>query len=316
VIRILPLTRTRAKPNFRAANGGNRVGVPSRSCILRSVNDYDRIAGVIRHMAQSRTNRPSIGELASVVSLSTTHFHRLFHRWAGVTPKDFLQALTVPFARQRLRESASVLDVALDAGLSGPGRLHDLLVALEAASPGEIKRRGAGLEIRWGHADSPFGSCSIGWNPRGICHLAFHDHWKGRAAPDDLLENWAAAEQIRDDRGAQRWAEAIFERTIRGANPLRAFVRGTTFQVKVWRALLRVPPGSLVTYGRIARAIGAPRATRAVGTACGQNPIGWLIPCHRVIRETGVVEGYRWGTDRKRAMIAREQAERPVSMPA
>ena len=265
------------------------------------MNDFERIARVIRHLEEHRQRQPELGELAEVAELSASHFHRLFQRWAGVTPKDFLQCLTAEFAKQRLRESASVLDAALEAGLSGPGRLHDLMVTLEAASPGEIKSQGAGLHIVWGMAESPFGVCSIGWTERGVCHLAFGED----ARPTDFNEAWSAARVERNDRSARAKAATIFCGT-NGGGRLKAYVRGTSFQLKVWRALLRIPPGCVATYGRIARAIGAPNAVRAVGTACGSNPVAYLIPCHRVIRETGIVQGYRWGSDRKQAMLARE----------
>lgn len=272
------------------------------------MNDYERIARIIRHLDEHRVTQPSLQELAAVAGLSEFHFHRLFHRWAGVTPKDFLQCLTVEFAKRRLRESVSVLDAALEAGLSGPGRLHDLLITLEAASPGEFKREGAGMSIRWGFAESPFGRCSIGWNGRGVCHLAFHDCVDETVAPDQLAKHWAAAELVSDE-SAQAQADAIFNRNPAGKQELRAFVRGTPFQLKVWRALLHIPLGHLVTYGGIARTIGVPGGVRAVGTACGRNPIAFLIPCHRVIRETGIMQGYRWGTMRKRAILAWERPE-------
>lgn len=240
--------------------------------------------------------------MAKVAGLSVSHFHRLFQRWAGVTPKDFLQCLTAEFAKQRLRESASVLDAALEAGLSGPGRLHDLMVTLEAASPGEIKSRGAGLWIEWGVVESPFGVCSIGWTERGICHLGFGE----TARATVMVKEWGSAEFRRNDRVARARAAAIFDHPRIPAGKLKAFVRGTAFQLKVWRALLRIPPGCVATYGRIARAIGEPNAIRAVGTACGSNPVAYLIPCHRVIRETGIVQGYAWGSDRKQAMLAWE----------
>lgn len=268
------------------------------------MNDFERVARVIRHLDERHELQPGLEELAGVVGLSASHFHRLFHRWAGVTPKDFLQCLTAEFAKRRLRESASVLDAALEAGLSGPGRLHDLCVTLEAASPGELKSKGAGLRIHWGVAESPFGRCSIGWTERGICHLAFHD--SAAKALEELSEDWSNAKLKRDDAGAARYAKLIFQRAHGGEPKLKAFVRGTPFQLKVWRALLRIPPGCVATYGRIAEGIGEPKAVRAVGSACGRNSIGFLIPCHRVIRETGIVHGYRWGSDRKQAMLAWE----------
>ncbi len=273
------------------------------------MNDFDRIARVIRHLNENLGAQPSLDDLAASVGLSPSHFHRLFHHWAGVTPKDFLQCLTAEFAREKLRESATVLDVAFQSGLSGSGRLHDLMVSLEAASPGEIKSKGAGLKIDWGFAESPFGLCSIGWTNRGICHLAFPDTVI-EAEPPDLKEDWELAELRRNDRSARAQAKAIFNFDPADGSKLKAFVCGTPFQVKVWRALLRIPTGALTTYGRIAEAIGAPDAVRAVGTACGRNAVSFLIPCHRVIRETGIVQGYRWGSERKQAILAWETSGR------
>jgi AraC family transcriptional regulator of adaptative response/methylated-DNA-[protein]-cysteine methyltransferase len=270
------------------------------------VNDFDRVARVIRYLDENHSEQPSLGDLAAASGLSESHFHRIFHRWAGVTPKSFLQCLTVEHAKCRLRESSSVLAVALDAGLSGPGRLHDLLVTLEAASPGEFKDGGRGMNIEWGMAESPFGFCSLGWCARGICHLAFHESANGLAESAGLQANWPNAEFRRNDRDARRQAKKIFHGDTASAAPLRAFVRGTPFQLKVWRALLRIPEGHVASYGAVSALIGSPKATRAVGTACGSNPVAYLIPCHRVIRETGVVRGYRWGATRKRALLAWE----------
>jgi len=269
------------------------------------MNDYARVEAMIRHLEANRLSQPSLGELAEAAGLGETQVHRLFRRWAGVTPKEFLQCLTLEDAKRRLRESASVLEAALDSGLSGPGRLHDLLVTVEAASPGEFKSGGRGLRISWGSAESPFGPCTVGWNARGIAHLAFHELETVREVPDGLRAQWPAAELVRDDAGAAERAAGIFrDGGVNGG--LRAFVRATPFQLQVWRALLQVPEGAVTTYGRLADLIGRPGAARAVGTACGANPVGYLIPCHRVIRETGAVDGYRWGTARKRILLARE----------
>lgn len=276
------------------------------------MNDYERIARMIRYLDVHRESQPSLALLAKQAGLGASHFHRLFHRWAGVTPKDFLQCLSAEYAKKRLKESASVLDASLDTGLSGPGRLHDLMITMEAASPGEIKSGGTGLSIHWGIAESPFGSCSLGWTARGLCHLAFQDEPR-KDAPEELTTNWPAAQIVRRDREAKNRAAQIFSPDSRKA-PLHAFVRGTEFQVKVWRALLQIPSGCLATYGRVAQAIAAPAATRAVGTACGRNPIAFLIPCHRVIRETGIVQGYRWGTVRKQILLAREGANSQVKL--
>jgi len=272
------------------------------------VNDFDRIAKVIRYLDENHSAQPDLSALATAAGLSESHFHRLFHRWAGITPKDFLQCLTVEHAKQRLRDSANVFDSALDAGLSGPGRLHDLLVTIEAVSPGEFKAGGEGVTIEWGVAETPFGLCSLGWNRRGICHLAFRNLDEDFSHPAELRGNWPKARLQRDDSAARRQAKVIFNANAVFPAPLKAFVRATPFQLRVWRALVRIPEGSLVSYRAMAAAIGNPQASRAVGTACGSNPIAYLIPCHRVIRETGVVQGYRWGSTRKRALLAWESS--------
>jgi AraC family transcriptional regulator of adaptative response/methylated-DNA-[protein]-cysteine methyltransferase len=270
------------------------------------MNDYDRIAAVIRYLDEHSAEQPSLSQLAAAAGLSESHFHRLFHRWAGVTPKDFLQCLTVENAKQRLHDSASVLDAALDSGLSGPGRLHDLLVTIEAASPGEIKSGGAGMVIEWGIAESPFGLCSIGWSARGICHLEFREVEERFEEPSTLRTMWPKAELRQNNREARNRASRIFNPDATSPKPLKAYVRGTGFQLKVWRALLQIPEGCVTSYRRLAEAVCDSNAARAVGTACGANPVGYLIPCHRVIRETGVVRGYKWGETRKRALLARE----------
>ena len=279
------------------------------------MNDYERVARIIRFLDGQRAVQPDLATLAALAGLSPFHLHRLFSTWAGVTPKDFLQCLTLAHARNLLRAGNSVLDAALTAGLSGPGRLHDLCVSLEAASPGEIKSGGAGWTLTFGIGPSPFGKCLIAESPRGICRLEFVGQEKTAIA--GLQDAWPQAAVKRDDAMVHRLAEKIFYRP--GANhggkparctPLRAFVRGTPFQVRVWRALLEIPPGALTAYGRLAAGIGCPSAARATGAAVGQNPLAYLIPCHRVIRETGLPGGYYWGLDRKRAIIAWETAPR------
>lgn len=271
------------------------------------MSDYDRIARVIRYLDEHHTAQPDLAALAAHVGLSTFHFHRLFSSWAAVTPKDFLQCLTVAHAKSLLARGNSVLDAALHAGLSGPGRLHDLCVQLESASPGEIKSGGTGWTLVAGVADSPFGRCLVATNPRGVCHLAFIQ--SDDEAPEwaALQTGWPRAQIRRDDAAAQRLAARIFVRSSSNpARPLKAYVRGTDLQIRVWRALLQVRTGTLVSYGRLAAALGKPAAARAVGTAVAQNPLAYLIPCHRVIRETGVIGEYRWDTIRKRALIAWE----------
>jgi AraC family transcriptional regulator of adaptative response/methylated-DNA-[protein]-cysteine methyltransferase len=286
------------------------------------MNDYERVARLIRYLESNRAAQPGLAELAAYAGLSPFHLHRLFSAWAGITPKDFLQCLTLAHAKAMLRTGAGALDTALAAGLSGPGRLHDLCVSLEAASPGELKSGGAGWNITFGMAPSPFGRCLIAESPRGICQMAFVDDEASAVA--GLRADWPRATFIRDDAAAGKLAARVFGTTavpaaLRPANgaPLRAFVRGTPFQVRVWRALLQVPGGSLVSYQQLAAAIGRPTAARAVGSAVGQNPIAYLIPCHRVIRQSGLLGCYHWGLDRKRALIAWETAPRThVEQPA
>ena len=311
------------------------------------MSDYERIAQVILFLDERHVEQPDLAALAQRAGLSQFHFHRLFSTWAGVTPKDFLQCLTLAHAKELLHEGENILDAALESGLSGPGRLHDLCVNLEAASPGELKSGGAGWTISFGFADSPFGKCLIAESPRGVCHLSFVKSESGKQAITNLQTEWANAKFKRDDSIAKELAARIFSlssrkeeragvrRSIvakiksphpnplpvwagRGSQPecqvaqptLRAFVHGTPFQVRVWRALLEIQPGTLTSYGRLAGAIGKPTASRAVGTAVGHNPLAYLIPCHRVIRETGVIGNYRWGHIRKRAMVAWESSPR------
>ncbi len=275
------------------------------------MNDYERVASVIRLLDTHYVEQPDLAALARGAGLSPFHLHRLFSAWAGVTPKDFLQCLTLAHAKKALREGQSVLDTALASGLSGPGRLHDLCVTLEAASPGEIKSGGAGCTLEAGFAASPFGTCLAARSDRGVCHLSFVEDGREKADWAALCAAWPNARLHRDDGVARGVVAQVFEErgsSRRGSTALRAFVRGTAFQLRVWRALLQVPPGSLITYGQLAAAIGRPTAARAVGTAVGQNPLAYLIPCHRVIRSTGLLGDYRWGQVRKQAINAWERA--------
>jgi AraC family transcriptional regulator of adaptative response/methylated-DNA-[protein]-cysteine methyltransferase len=271
------------------------------------MNDYERIARVIRYLDEHHAEQPDLAVLAKGAGISQFHFHRLFSAWAGVTPKDFLQCLTFARVKESLQAGKSILDSALDAGLSGPGRAHDLCVNLEAASPGEMKSGGAGWTLIAGFAETPFGTCLIAESPRGICHLAFIEPETKEAAWEELHENWPKARLRHDDSAAEKIAGQIFARSPRRSRrALRAFVQGTPFQLRVWRALLQIPAGQLTTYGRLAEAVGNPKASRAVGSAVGANSLAYLIPCHRVIRETGVIGEYRWGQVRKRALVAWE----------
>jgi AraC family transcriptional regulator of adaptative response/methylated-DNA-[protein]-cysteine methyltransferase len=274
------------------------------------MNDYERVASVIRYLDRHYSDQPDLSQLARGAGLSPFHFHRLFSAWAGVTPKDFLQCLTLEHVKALLRDGQNVLDTALHVGLSGPGRLHDLCVTLEAASPGELKSGGSGTSINYGFAKTPFGEALIAETGRGICHLSFVNGQGRNGARDILFRQWPGAKFQHKDERAEKISDGIFARSPQ-AQPrprLRAFVRGTPFQVQVWRALLRVPPGSLTTYGRLSAAIDQPKAARAVGSAVGANPIAFVIPCHRVIRETGALGHYHWDPIRKRAMIGWEMS--------
>lgn len=280
------------------------------------MNDYDRIARIIRYLDDHHTEQPDLETLARHAGLSPYHLQRLFSRWAGISPKHFLQCLTFTHARGLLERGDSVFDAALDAGLSGPGRLHDLCVSLEGASPGELKSGGEGWTIRAGFADTPFGTALIGESPRGLCHLSFVDNTDHDSGASAIRENWPRVRIDWDDAAAATVAGLVFSSPDDRDSPpaLRAVVNGSRFQVRVWRALLRIPPGTLTSYSRLAAKLGNPGAARAVGSAVGRNPLACLIPCHRVIRESGALGDYRWGADRKRAMLIWESATR-VSVP-
>lgn len=272
-----------------------------------AARDYERVARAIGYLRRNAAGQPDLAAAARHIHLSEHHFQRLFTRWAGVSPKRFLQYLTVEDAKARIATARGVLDVAGAVGLSGPGRLHDLFVTLEAMSPGEYKARGAGLAVRYGVHASPFGAALIATTARGVCGLHFVDD--AAEGVERLRRDWPDAELCRDPAATAPVAERIF----RPLSPppgraLALLVKGTNFQVKVWRALLELPFGSLATYGDVAARIGDAGSARAVGTAASANPIAWLIPCHRVIRESGALGGYRWGTERKAAMLGWEAA--------
>lgn len=270
------------------------------------MSDYERIAKIIRFLDQCHETQPDLAAIADLVGLSPFHVHRLFRQWAGVTPKAFVQCLTLESSKRALQQGRSVFDTAIDVGLSGSGRLHDLCVKLEAATPGEIKSGGDDLEIGWGVGVTPFGNCVLAWTSRGLCHLAFAEEEYVRASVESLRQDWSKAAFVRDDEKAQDWLGNAFQSG--DAPSITAWVSGTDFQLRVWRSLLAIPVGSLTSYGRLAQAIGMPKAARAVGSAVGANPLAFLIPCHRVIRETGVIGNYRWGHGRKRTLLAWEQA--------
>ena len=281
-------------------------------------SDYARVGHALEMLATTFPDQPSLAELAAHVGLSEFHFQRMFIRWVGVSPKKFLQHLTLAEAKRRLRESASVLDAAYDAGLSGPGRLHDLFVTFEAVTPGEYKARGDGLTIRFGYHDTPFGECLLMATERGICGLGFVSPGERDMALMRMSRGWERALVVRDDAATATYIPRIFvqpgQSISRDTPPLRLLLRGSRFQLKVWQALLEIPQGGLTTYQDIARRIGLPAASRAVGNANGANPISWLIPCHRVIRKSGELGGYGWGLGRKVAMIGWEAARAEASV--
>lgn len=269
-----------------------------------AAHDYDRIATAIRYLDEHAREQPTLADAAKAVGLSEFHFQRLFRAWAGTTPKRFLQMLTLADAKQRLDESRPVLRASFEAGLSGPGRLHDLFVTIEGVTPGEYRSGGPPV-IRRGFAETPFGECLIGRTDRGICHLSFVDDDRD-AALTALATAWPRARFVDDDAGAADVVRRIFNHADDPRMVLH--VRGTNFQLQVWQALLRIPEGAVAAYDDIARAIRRPRSTRAVAGAIARNNVGYLIPCHRVIRKTGAVTGYRWGSVRKQAILAWEAA--------
>lgn len=275
--------------------------------------DYALVAEAIEYLDAQRMAQPTLEDVAASVGVSPFHLQRVFTRWAGISPKRFLQYLTLEHAKALLAESRPVLETAYDSGLSGPGRLHDLFVTVEAVTPGEYKAQGAGLRIDYGRHQTPFGKCLLAVTERGVCGLSFlnGDGWDEAVA--ELAERWPGAVLYERPEVTGPTATHIFSGIRSGADkPLSLFLKGTNFQLKVWEALLRIPAGAVSTYGEVAHLIGAPGASRAVGGALGDNAIAYLIPCHRVIRGSGAVSNYRWGETRKRAMLGWESAQREV----
>jgi len=276
----------------------------------KACETYRMVERAIEYLHEHAREQPRLAEIASRVGASEFHFQRRFSEWAGISPKRFLQYLTKEHAMEALRGSEDVLGAAHASGLSGPGRLHDLLVTCEAVSPGEHRALGEGVVIAYGFHATPFGECLIAITARGICRLAF----VGPAGRCDQIEGlaraWPRALLKRDQAATGKLTAAIFDPANR-KKPLHLWVKGSNFQIKVWEALLRIAPGELVSYEQVARAVGAPLASRAVGAAVGANPVALLIPCHRVIRKGGEAGGFRWGVARKRAIIAREAAVAP-----
>ena len=269
--------------------------------------DYDIVRRAIAHIRGNWRSQPEINAIADAAGVSPTDLHHLFRRWCGLTPKAFLQALTLSSARELLRSSASVLDTAYEVGLSGPGRLHDLFVTHEAMSPGEWKAGGEGLTMTYGFHPSPFGMALVMMTPRGLAGLALADAGKERKALSDMRSRWPRAKYVEDFAATAATARRIFDTALwRKDQPLRVVMIGTDFEVRVWEKLLTIPVGRLDTYSGLAAKVGSPKAARAVGAAVGKNPICFVVPCHRVIGKNGDITGYHWGITRKRAMLGWE----------
>jgi len=275
--------------------------------LSRDAADYEIVRRAIAFVSERWRAQPEIEAIAAAAGISAGDLHHLFRRWAGITPKAFLQALTLDHARALLRDSASVLDASFEVGLSGPGRLHDLFVTHEAMSPGEWKSGGAGLTMSYGFHPSPFGTALMMATARGLAGLAFADSGEEQAALADMQSRWPRANIIADTAGTALLAARIFDPRLWRANrPLRVVLIGTDFEVRVWETLLKIPLGRAMTYSDIAAKLLAPKAARAVGAAVGKNPVSFVVPCHRVLGKSGDITGYHWGLTRKCAMLGWE----------
>ena len=265
---------------------------------------YDLMAAALSYIQDRADQQPTLDEVAAAIGFSPAHFQRVFSQWVGVSPKRYLQYLTLDHARHLLANRFTVLDATIDTGLSSPGRLHDLFVRWEAMTPGDYARKGKGLTIRYGWYDSPFGETLAMGTDRGLCGMAFAAEFGRDHAWADMTGRWPDAAYAEDPAALAPWVEAAFK----GAGEVALAPLGAPFQIKVWEALMAIPSGHVTTYSEIARHVGNPRAVRAVGTAVGRNPISWLIPCHRAMRRDGGLGGYHWGLPIKRAMMAYEAA--------
>jgi AraC family transcriptional regulator of adaptative response/methylated-DNA-[protein]-cysteine methyltransferase len=273
-------------------------------------SDYETVRRVIEKISLDYRDQPSLEALAEEVGSTPTALQKLFTRWAGLSPKAFLQAVTLDHARRLLDQGMPLLETSFELGMSGPGRLHDLFVTHEAMSPGDYKTRGAGLTIRYGYHISPFGVALIMVTDRGLAGLSFNDPNEERAAFADMSGRWPNASYVEDMAATAPYAARIFEpQRWRSDQPLRVVLIGTDFQVRVWQALLRIPMGKACSYSSIAAGIGAPAASRAVGAAVGANPISFVVPCHRALGKSGALTGYHWGLTRKRAILGWEAGQ-------
>jgi AraC family transcriptional regulator of adaptative response/methylated-DNA-[protein]-cysteine methyltransferase len=281
--------------------------IPDSTPLGAAAADYDMVRCAVRFISEHWRRQPEIDDIAQAAGITATELHHLFRRWCGLTPKAFLQAITLDRARTLLRSSASVLDAAYEVGFSGPGRLHDLFVTHEAMSPGEWKAGGEGLTLTYGFHPSPFGIAVLIATPRGLAGLAFADSGEERAALEDMRGRWPKARYVEDQARIAPLARRIFDPAQwRADQPLRVVLIGTDWEVRVWDALLKIPMGRATTYSDIARKVCTERAARAVGAAVGKNPISFVVPCHRVLGKDGKLTGYHWGLTRKSAMLGWE----------
>ena len=275
-----------------------------------ALRDYDSVRRAIAFISEHWRTQPTIEAMADAAAVTPDELHHLFRRWAGLTPKAFMQALTLDHAKNLLRDSASVLDAALDSGLSGPGRLHDLFVTHEAMSPGEWKTGGGGMTLRYGFHPSPFGTAIVIATDRGLAGLAFADPGDEQTAFADMKRRWPNATYVEDTDGTTALAQRVFDtRLWRADQPLRVVLIGTDFEVRVWETLLKIPMGRAVSYSDIACNINSPKASRAVGAAVGRNPVSFVVPCHRALGKSGALTGYHWGITRKQAMLGWEAGQ-------
>lgn len=272
--------------------------------------DYIIVIQILKYLDNNFKKQPELDEISRQVKLSPFHLQKVFSRWVGISPKKFIQYITLENVKKILNESRSVLNATYESGLSSPGRTHDLFVNIEAVTPGEYKNKGIGLSIYYAYHDSPFGYALFAVTDRGICGLSFHDSIDDSGGLDYLRENWQNAELVKDSTRTQYYYDKIFSKgMIQSNNKIQILLKGTNFQLKVWDALLRIPAGKLCSYHDIAKMISLPNANQAVGNAIGANPVSYLIPCHRVIKNMGVIGNYHWGPIRKKAIIGWEAAQ-------
>ncbi len=280
-------------------------------------NDYQRVSELISYLNENSIEQPSLAELGNQVGLSEFHLQRLFRRWAGISPKRFLQYVTANHAKELLKDTHSLLDVAFDTGLSSGSRLHDLFINLHAMTPAQYRDAGGGSLIQYGFHATPFGDCLLATTEKGICWLSFVENGNRDTALSELQQEWYNSELKLNQKQTGEIAQTVFNSAASNhRNRLQLDLKGTNFQIKVWEALLRIPTGSVVSYDTVAAQIGQPTAARAVGNAVARNIVGYLIPCHRVIRSSGVIGNYRWGTTRKQAILAWESANNAVEQHA